>query len=109
MQRLRGSDLLGRLLEKHQHHMTPRLKGILTGTMRREVSKTREQRSAWGRKMLARRGGLARMVRCDDPRRLRLLATAARRRSAALRREKKELAELGLEKQRIFYGNLDGI
>jgi hypothetical protein len=49
------------------------------------------------------------MVRCDDPQRLQSLATAARRRQAARERERKKLAELGLEKERVFHVDLTGI
>jgi hypothetical protein len=108
-QRQYASELLARWYEKHKYRMTFRLLGILRGTARREASKTPEERSAWGRKMLATRGGQARMAKCEDPRRLQSLASAARRCQAAREREKKKLAGLGLERDRVFHGNLSGI
>jgi hypothetical protein len=54
----RASEWLARLLKRHPH--CPRwLLPILIGQARRLAGMSREERAAWGRSMLAKRGGYA--------------------------------------------------
>jgi hypothetical protein len=110
----RARELLHRFCERWRGNLPKWRFAILVGQAKRLARTTPEERSAWGRKMLAKRGGYAVQRRYRAEGRVGKLHPAhhAARVSASKRRWKKTVKEReqqGITPRRHGFGNLQGI
>jgi hypothetical protein len=110
---LDAGERLGRYLKMHKYRMTWRLLGVLVGLARRWACTTPEQRSEMARRMWHQAGARARLRRHGSPSPILkgqgYILLRARKRKAKAHRETKGRAELGIERERVFYGDLRDI